>query len=126
VIRALAEEFDVVLVDSSPVLPVTDALVVSRFADATLVVVDSRSTARKAIRRALQLLDQVNAPVLGIVFNGASAGGGYGYGYGYEYGYVADSPSTRSRRPSTDLTPPRGSRVGAPGSAGEPAAQHQT
>ena len=83
VIKALAEEFDVVLVDSSPVLLVTDALVVSRFVDATLVVVDSRSTARKSVRRTLQLLGQVNAPVLGVIFNGAPVGGAYGYGYTY-------------------------------------------
>ncbi|MGH9085986.1 MAG: polysaccharide biosynthesis tyrosine autokinase [Acidimicrobiales bacterium] len=85
VIKALAEEFDVVLVDSTPVLPVTDALVVSRFVDATLVVVDSRSTARRAVGRTLQMLGQVNAPVLGIVLNGLPEGGGYGYGYGYSY-----------------------------------------
>ncbi len=93
VIKALAEEFDVVVVDSPPVLPVTDALVVSRLVDATLVVVDSRSTARKAVRRTLQLLAQVHAPVLGVVFNGAPVGGSYGYGYSYE----ADRPRSASR-----------------------------
>ena len=80
------------LVDTPPVLPVTDALVVSRFVDATLVVVDSRSTARKSVRRTLQLLGQVNAPVLGVIFNGAPVGGAYGYTYG------ADKPRRSSRR----------------------------
>jgi polysaccharide biosynthesis transport protein len=83
VIKALAEEFDVVLVDSPPVLPVTDALVVSRMVDATLVVADSRSTARKGVKRALQMLAQVNAPILGLVLNGMPVGGAYGYGYRY-------------------------------------------
>lgn len=93
VIKALAEEFDVVLVDSTPVLPVTDALVVSRFVDATVVVVDSRSTARKAVRRTLQMLAQINAPVLGVVFNGvATDAGGYGYGYSYGQTYQPESP----------------------------------
>jgi capsular exopolysaccharide synthesis family protein len=86
VLRALSEEFDVVLVDSPPVLPVTDALIVSRMVDATLLVVDSRSTARKAVTRSLQMLGQVNAEVLGAVLNGLPAGGQYGYGYGYGYG----------------------------------------
>lgn len=85
VIKALAEEFDVVIVDSTPVLPVTDSLVVSRMADATLVVADSRSTTRKAVRRTLQMLEQVNAPVTGVVLNGMPADGAYGYAYGYEY-----------------------------------------
>lgn len=87
IIKALAEEFDVVLIDSSPVLPVTDALVVSRMVDATLVIADSRSTSRKAVRRTLQLLSQVNAPVFGLVLNGLPEGGAYAYGYGYGYGY---------------------------------------
>jgi succinoglycan biosynthesis transport protein ExoP len=97
IIRALADEFDVVLVDSPPVLPVTDALVVSRFVDATIVVVNAK-TARKAVGRTLQLLRQVNAPVLGTAFNGLPSGGqygygfGYGYGYGYGQGYAADAP----------------------------------
>ena len=93
-IKALAEEFDVVLVDTPPVLPVPMPWWLGRFADATLVVVDSRSTARKAVRRTLQLLDQVNAPVLGVVFNGAPVGGSHGYGYTYE----ADSPRRSPRR----------------------------
>jgi capsular exopolysaccharide synthesis family protein len=87
VIKALAEEFDVVLIDSPPVLPVTDALVVSRVVDATIIMVDGRSTARKAVKRTLQLLAQVNAPVLGVALNGLPPGGQSGYGYGYGYGY---------------------------------------
>ena len=83
VIRALAEKVDLVLIDCTPVLPVTDALVVSRLADATIVVADSRTTERKAVRRTLQLLSQVNAPVIGVVLNGLPEGGEYGYGYGY-------------------------------------------
>jgi len=83
VIRALAEKVDLVLIDCTPVLPVTDALVVSRLADATIVVADSRTTERKAVRRTLQLLSQVNAPVIGVVLNGLPEGGDYGYGYGY-------------------------------------------
>lgn len=86
VIRALAEEFDVVLVDSTPVLPVTDALVTSHFVDATIVMADCRSTHRKALRRTLQLLSQVNAPVLGVVLNGLpEASSPYGAAYGYSF-----------------------------------------
>ena len=96
VIKALAEEFDVVLVDSPPVLPVTDALVVSRMVDGTLVVADSRSTARKGVKRTLQMLAQVNAPLLGVVLNGLPSGGSYGYGYGYG-GYAEESLERKPR-----------------------------
>jgi capsular exopolysaccharide synthesis family protein len=101
VIRALTEEFDIVLVDSTPVLPVTDALVVSRFVDATIVVADSRSTTRKAVTRTLQMLAQVNAPVIGVVLNGLPEGGRYGYGYGYGQDDArAERSSWLLRRPS--------------------------
>ena len=104
VVRALTEEFDVVLVDSPPVLPVTDALVISRMVDATLLVVDSRSTARKAVRRAQQLLDQVNAHVLGTVLNGLPSSGQYGYGYGYGVSYESDRQTPGPRRANVALT----------------------
>jgi capsular exopolysaccharide synthesis family protein len=98
VIETLASQTDVLIIDSTPVLPVTDALVVSRLVDATLVVVDSRSTTRKAVRRALQLLQQVNAPVIGLVLNGLTEGSGYGYAYGYGYGHSYDERSRKARR----------------------------
>jgi len=98
VIRALAEEFDVVLIDSTPVLPVTDALVVSRLVDATVVVVDSKRTPRKGLQRCLQLLSQVNAPILGTVLNGLPEGGEHGYSYGYE----PDRRTQRQRSSSVD------------------------
>ena len=80
----------------------------SRFVDATLVVVDSRSTARKSVRRTLQLLGQVNAPVLGVIFNGAPVGGAYGYGYGHGYTYGADKPRRQRRgNERTDAAAPR-------------------
>jgi capsular exopolysaccharide synthesis family protein len=93
VVQALALEVDVVLLDCPPVLPVTDALVVSRLADATVVVVDSRSTERRAIRRALQQLEQVGAPVVGVVLNGIQEGVGHGDA---DLGHDA-SPSDESR-----------------------------
>ena len=96
VVRALTEEFDIVLIDCTPILPVTDALVVSRLVDATLVVADSRSTSRKAVTRSLQLLGQVNAPVLGMVLNGMPEGGEV------SYGYQSDEGRRRSRRVLAD------------------------
>jgi capsular exopolysaccharide synthesis family protein len=112
VIEAMAGQMDMLVIDSTPVLPVTDALVVSRLADATIVVVDSRSTTRKAVRRTLQLLHQVNAPVIGLVLNGLSESNQPGYGYGYGHSY--DERNRRSlRRPSandTGASPRHGAR----------------
>lgn len=80
----LQSHFDVVLVDSTPTLPVTDAAVVSAWVDGTIVVV-SVGTKRKVLRATLEQLRQVEAPVIGVVLNRASPDGGYGYGYGYSH-----------------------------------------
>jgi capsular exopolysaccharide synthesis family protein len=83
----LKERVDLILVDSPPVLPVTDALLVSRCADALLLVTSAGFTSRHAVQRAVELLQQVGAPLRGIVLNGAGDRDSYGYGYGGRYGY---------------------------------------
>jgi capsular exopolysaccharide synthesis family protein len=98
VIQALAQEFDVVIVDSTPVLPVTDALVTSRMVDAALVVVDTRTTKRKVLHHALERLEQVSAPVTGLVLLGTT-GVTYGYGYAYAYAY-GDGDAVASGNPA--------------------------
>jgi Mrp family chromosome partitioning ATPase len=67
VLRALALEFDIVLVDSPPVLPVTDAAVLAGHADASLVVAVAGSTTGRGLARAVEVLRQVNAGVVGTV-----------------------------------------------------------
>jgi receptor protein-tyrosine kinase len=86
IFSTLRELFDLVLIDSPPVLPVTDAVVLSRDADATLLVVAAGQTSRGDLQRAAEKLGQVQARVTGIVLNETSRQGGYG-GYGYRYGY---------------------------------------
>ncbi|MDP1820350.1 MAG: polysaccharide biosynthesis tyrosine autokinase [Acidimicrobiales bacterium] len=113
VIQALAEEFDVVVIDSTPVLPVTDALVVSRFVDATVVVLDTRRTNRKPLGQALRTLEHVGAPVTGLVLNGVSPGSSYGYGFGYGYGYgaPASGPVERPKPAGASAEPPSTGRI---------------
>ncbi len=85
VLAALRSECDVVLVDSPPVLPVTDSLVLSRAVDATILVGTAGRTTSKEYHRAVELLRQVDAPVIGSVLNGVDEEGLYGFGYGYGY-----------------------------------------
>jgi polysaccharide biosynthesis transport protein len=93
VFSALRELFDLVLIDSPPVLPVTDAVVLAKDADATLLIVAAGQTSRGDLQRAAEKLSQVSARVVGLVLNETSRqSGGYGYGYGYGYGgtYTTD------------------------------------
>lgn len=94
VVRSLAEKTDYVIVDTPPVLPVTDPVVVSRFVDATIVVAASGSTTRRQLQQTLSGLAQAKAPVIGIVLNRAGSGDVNGYGYTYG-GYEVPGSATR-------------------------------
>jgi capsular exopolysaccharide synthesis family protein len=111
VIKTLAASFDTVLVDSPPVLPVTDAAVLSGVVDATLLTVSAGDTTTREIARALQILNQVHAPLIGTVINGVTSqtGGGY-YIYGrnryYRYEQAQRTSARKARTPGGE--PPDG------------------
>jgi succinoglycan biosynthesis transport protein ExoP len=89
----LRENYDLVLIDSSPLLPVTDAAILSRYADATLMIVAADQTRSADLRRAMEKLDQISATILGVVLNKVTKQNGYGYGYGYGYKpYSSEAP----------------------------------
>ncbi|MGH3217628.1 MAG: polysaccharide biosynthesis tyrosine autokinase [Streptosporangiaceae bacterium] len=81
----LRHHFDLVLIDSPPVLPVTDAAVLARHADATLLLAAAGQTRRADLHRAAEKLNQVNAQILGIVLNKVSRQTERSYGYTYSY-----------------------------------------
>lgn len=62
------EQYDLVIIDTPPLVPVFDAVVLSRLVDGVLIVVAAHETPRKQLEDALNLLDE--SKVLGIVFNG--------------------------------------------------------
>jgi non-specific protein-tyrosine kinase len=88
ILRALSENSDLVLIDSPPAMPITDASVLAAHVDGVLLVVVAGSTTRKDIRRSLETLGRVGAKVVGVVLNKASEGDSYGY---YRYGYAPKS-----------------------------------
>lgn len=92
-ITALGEGYDTVIIDSPPVLPVTDAQVLSRVADGVLLVVAHGETSKRGLARAIELLGQVDAPVVGTVLNLVPDNEGYG-GQAYRY----DTYRSRSER----------------------------
>lgn len=69
----LSEEFDFILVDTPPVLPVTDALVVSRLTSGTLMVVASNTTRKRHLAEALRVLGTADVELGGFVLTKAAA-----------------------------------------------------
>ncbi|MEN2736315.1 polysaccharide biosynthesis tyrosine autokinase [Microbacterium sp. X-17] len=68
-VRTMAAEYDFVVFDSVPLLTVTDTLPLSRLTDGALVTVRYNGTTRHDLQLALESLERVNAPVLGVVLN---------------------------------------------------------
>ena len=96
VLDALREQFDVVIIDTTPLLPVTDGAVVAKAGDGAILVVRFNRTTREQLALAMESLRQVDARLLGTVLNfvptrkrgyGYRYGGYYGYGYYGYYGY---------------------------------------
>jgi succinoglycan biosynthesis transport protein ExoP len=83
-IERLAQDTDIVIFDTPPVLPVTDAMVLAANVDGVLLVTEAGKTRRTAARQASESLQKVRARILGVVLNRLSLRDSKGYGY-YEY-----------------------------------------
>jgi polysaccharide biosynthesis transport protein len=80
----LREQYDHIVMDTPPTLSVTDAVVLSPRADATILVIRSGQTTKQALRRARDILMQVNAHVAGVLLNAVDLTSP-DYYYYYEY-----------------------------------------
>jgi succinoglycan biosynthesis transport protein ExoP len=84
VLHQLREQFDHVVIDTPPTLSVTDAVVLSPRVDAIILVIRSGQTTKQALRRARDILMQVNAHVTGVLLNAVDLSSP-DYYYYYEY-----------------------------------------
>jgi polysaccharide biosynthesis transport protein len=84
VLKELREQFDHVVIDTPPTLSVTDAVVLSPRMDAIILVIRSGQTTKQALRRARDILMQVNAHVTGVLLNAVDLTSP-DYYYYYEY-----------------------------------------
>lgn len=95
-LKRLRSDYDVVVVDAPPLLPVTDAALLAAQADGALLVVRHGKTTRDQVTQSVTRLGQVDASPVGVVMNmvpTSRSRGGYGYGYGYGYGPLDPPPS---------------------------------
>jgi Mrp family chromosome partitioning ATPase len=85
VLEEARQQYDYVIVDMPPLVPLPDYGVLARWVDGFLVVVTANKTPRKMVEEALKVLDP--ATVIGLVFNGTDRPFSHYYG-----GYVANEP----------------------------------
>ncbi|RIL08066.1 MAG: hypothetical protein DCC75_09525 [Proteobacteria bacterium] len=100
IIGQLARMYDYVLIDSPPVLPVTDSVILSRFVDGVVLVVRGATTPRKVVADAKRRLQSVGARFLGVILNDVNVSGGDYYYYNrYYYSYYTEDNQKRAKRP---------------------------
>jgi len=89
----LREEYDYIIVDSPPIIAVTDALIIAKKVDHLVLVIRVNSTEREIIEQAKSLLKNIDVKVAGVVVNGIEVKkyySGYKYYYYYYYYYYTD------------------------------------
>ncbi|MGJ8592108.1 MAG: GumC family protein [Aquaticitalea sp.] len=87
------EEFDYIVVDTAPTILVTDTMLISQWADATLYLVRAEYTEKNLLDFSKNLHETGRLKNMAYVINGVGASRSYGYtyNYGYSYGYGADN-----------------------------------
>ncbi len=110
-IRAMTERYDLVIIDSAPVLPVSDSAVLSRMAGGAIIVVNARKTTRSQLSDCLRTFARSGAHIHGVVLNQATVTGATYYGtYGADRApqSPAQSPGNPGAPGSTASGPQRG------------------
>ncbi len=113
ILEVLREKYDFILVDSPPVLAVSDATALSQISDSVLLVLKNTKHCKPRAKQARESLDLVNATVMGIVVNSVSEETGYRYEAGqyrrgiYGYGYSNSGYYNRAYQGYYENKPPR-------------------
>ena len=79
--------YDFIILDCAPTLLVTDTLLISQLADATVYLTRANFTEKELLEYPKKLIKETKLKNVGFVLNGLGSGKAYGYGYGYTYGY---------------------------------------
>jgi polysaccharide biosynthesis transport protein len=108
ILKTLTDWFDIVLIDAPPLLPVSDAAILSKRTGGAVVIAAAGKTHRNQLKGALDVLHGIGADVLGLVLTMLPSKGpdAYGYGhaaYGYVYGYGVDKAPKPAKSHSKPL-----------------------
>jgi len=124
-LRSVLKVFDLVIIDSPPLLPVTDAAVIAARADGALLVVRHGKTSRNQVEVATTALATVDARLIGTVLNMVPTKGADAYSYQYGYAYYEDTVERGKLTDFEHIEISEQPRTGSAGRAADPAAgQH--
>ena len=93
-LNQLSEQYDHILIDTPPILAVTDGIIISQHAGVNLVIARYAKTQMKELELTINRFEQAGVKVNGIILNDIQRSSvGYGYGYNYSYAYKANKES---------------------------------
>jgi succinoglycan biosynthesis transport protein ExoP len=106
-LKILENLFEVVVIDSPPLLPVTDAAVLARAGDGAIIVVRHGHTTKEQLTRTVTSLQAVDARLLGTVLNRVPRKGPDAGYYGYAYRAYGEGPSSTVKQADSAILQPR-------------------
>lgn len=89
-LEQLSSQFDHILIDTPPVLAVTDSIIISQYAGVNLVVARYAKTQMKELELTINRFEQAGVKVNGFILNDIQREAGSSYGYNYAYAYKAN------------------------------------
>ncbi len=94
----MRRRFDMIILDSPPIISVTDSEILSRMVDGTILIVSAESTEVEMMKHAVDLMKNEKSPFLGVVLNNFVYKNGYGSYYKYYY-YYSHSTNGKGLKP---------------------------
>ncbi len=92
------KEYDRIVMDSAPVAPVTDPVILSRLVDGVILIIHAGITKRDIIRNGIRQLKDIQAPILGAVLNNIDIGKGSYYYYQDYHSYYAEDGDRKKKK----------------------------
>ncbi|MGS0683831.1 polysaccharide biosynthesis tyrosine autokinase [Nakamurella sp. GG22] len=116
-IKSMRSVFDITIIDTPPLLPVTDGAIAASMADGAILVVRHGKTSRNQVASATATLEAVDARLLGSVINMMPTRGAEAYGYS-GYGYYAETEGNQYLKEGSAATPSPAAAKGSLASKG--------
>ena len=89
-LEEMRNRFDIIILDSAPIVAVIDSEILAKMADGTILVVSADKTDKRLMLEAVDLLKKDRVPFIGTVLNNFKYKNGNGYYYKYYYNYETD------------------------------------
>ena len=101
-LTVVREKYDIILLDSPPVIAVTDSEILASLVDASILVVSADTTETELLEKSVELIKRDRSSFIGTVLNNFSYKSGYGSYYKYYYYYSRPTEGKKNKFTQTE------------------------